>query len=289
MVNNKISEFVTFPKTFENYKWHKPILVMLLTLIMLGIFGSILMFVFSGLYGWDFVLSLSRRSYEAMNTEVGQIFMDLGVILFIPSLYVASKIIKDRPFSSYSSSRGGFNYKLYFKALVIPLVMYIIYEALTIKNPNGINHFTVPFLIICLILVPLQCIAEEYIFRGLLFQTLGSWFNIPILALIIQAIIFTVTHGYNSIGLIEVFVSGIFLGFMTLKTNGIEVSSAWHTVNNLISALMAMFGLEMTTSAPTLGSVAPFVAFQIILFVVMYFVGNKTSWFGEIEDEHSIE
>ena len=60
-------------------------------------------------------------------------------------------------------------------------------------------------------------------------------------------------------------------------------------MNNLISALMAMFGLEMTSSSLTLASVAPFIAFQIILFVVMYFVGNKTSWFGEIEDEHSIE
>ncbi|WP_296886976.1 hypothetical protein [uncultured Methanobrevibacter sp.] len=38
---------------------------------------------------------------------------------------------------------------------------------------------------------------------------------------------------------------------------------------------MAMFGLEMTSSSLTLASVAPFIAFQIILFVVMYFVGNK--------------
>ena len=287
MAENKIREFVTFPKTFENYKWYRPILVMILTAIFLGIFVSIVTFIYTGIYGWDFVLSLSRRGYESMNTEAGQIFMDLGIVLILPSLYLASKVIKDRPFSSYGSSRGGFNYRLYFKALIIPLVMYIIFEALIFKSANGINHFSVLFFIACLILVPLQCIAEEYMFRGLIMQTLGSWFNIPILALIIQTILFTLTHGYNSLGLIEVFVSGLILGILTLKTNGIEVSSAWHTVNNLISATMAMFGLEMTTSTPTLTNVTLTVIFLIILFVIMYYVGKKTSWFGEIKDDHS--
>ena len=204
----------------------------------------------------------------------------------LPSLYIAVKIIKDRPFSSYSSSRGGWNHKLYFKALIIPVIIYIIFEAisLSITGVKGSNHFSVMFFIACLILVPLQSIAEEYIFRGLLMQSLGSWFNIPILALLIQAVIFAAFHGYNSLGIFGVFVSGLVMGFFTWKTNGLEVGAALHTVNNLAVAFTVMFGLEMASSTAQLNDVIFSIVIQIVLFAVMYYVGGKTNWFGEIEN-----
>ena len=279
------SEFISFAKTFENYRWYRPILVMIVTLVMFVIFSAILTIVFASVYGWDFILHMTQ-GYEVMNTEMGQIFSDLGVIIMLPSLYIAVKIIKDRPFSSYSSSRGGWNHKLYFKALIIPVIIYIIFEAisLSITGVKGSNHFSVMFFIACLILVPLQSIAEEYIFRGLLMQSLGSWFNIPILALLIQAVIFAAFHGYNSLGIFGVFVSGLVMGFFTWKTNGLEVGAALHTVNNLAVAFTVMFGLEMASSTPQLNDVIFSIVIQIVLFAVMYYVGGKTNWFGEIEN-----
>lgn len=279
------SEFISFAKTFENYRWYRPILVMIVTLVMFVIFSAILTIVFASVYGWDFILHMTQ-GYEVMNTEMGQIFSDLGVIIMLPSLYIAVKIIKDRPFSSYSSSRGGWNHKLYFKALIIPVIIYIIFEAisLSITGVKGSNHFSVMFFIACLILVPLQSIAEEYIFRGLLMQSLGSWFNIPILALLIQAVIFAVFHGYNSLGIFGVFVSGLVMGFFTWKTNGLEVGAALHTVNNLAVAFTVMFGLEMASSTAQLNDVIFSIVIQIVLFAVMYYVGEKTNWFGEIEN-----
>ena len=279
------SEFISFAKTFENYRWYRPILVMIVTLVMFVIFSAILTIVFASVYGWDFILHMTQ-GYEVMNTEMGQIFSDLGVIIMLPSLYIAVKIIKDRPFSSYSSSRGGWNHKLYFKALIIPVIIYIIFEAisLSITGVKGSNHFSVMFFIACLILVPLQSIAEEYIFRGLLMQSLGSWFNIPILALLIQAVIFAAFHGYNSLGIFGVFVSGLVMGFFTWKTNGLEVGAALHTVNNLAVAFTVMFGLEMASSTAQLNDVIFSIVIQIVLFAVMYYVDEKTNWFGEIEN-----
>lgn len=279
------SEFISFAKTFENYRWYRPILVMIVTLVMFVIFSAILTIVFASVYGWDFILHMTQ-GYEVMNTEMGQIFSDLGVIIMLPSLYIAVKIIKDRPFSSYSSSRGGWNHKLYFKALIIPVIIYIIFEVinLSITGVKGSNHFSVMFFIACLILVPLQSIAEEYIFRGLLMQSLGSWFNIPILALLIQAVIFAAFHGYNSLGIFGVFVSGLVMGFFTWKTNGLEVGAALHTVNNLAVAFTVMFGLEMASSTAQLNDVIFSIVIQIVLFAVMYYVGGKTNWFGEIEN-----
>ena len=287
MIENdeKISEYIDFPRTFEKYKWYKPILVLIVSLIIFLIFQVLLVLFFNAIYGWNFIMQIATGGYEVLNTEAGQIFTDLGVIVAIPALYLATKIVKDRPFSSYASSRGGWNFKLYFKALLIPFILFIIIEAIDVvfRGSNGTNHFTIPFFILCLILVPLQCIAEEYIFRGLFMQTFGSWFKIPILAIILQAVIFAAVHGYNSLGIIAVFISGIVFGFFTWKTNGIEVSSAIHTANNLSICLFVMFGLHSTSSTVELNDTIISVAFEIILLIIMYYVGKKTDWFGEIK------
>ena len=284
--DKEISDYITFPRTFEKYRWYKPILVFILGLIIFLILDLIVTFAFTGVYGWDAIEAIIAGGYEVLNTDVGQIVTDLGVIVMIPALYLATKIIRDRPFSSYASSRGGWNYKLYLKALIIPFILYIVFGfvSLIFDKPDGTMHFTIQFFIITLILVPLQCIAEEYVFRGLIMQTFGSWFKIPILAIILQAIVFGLCHGYNNLGNIEVLISGLVMGFLTWKTNGIEVSSALHTANNLSIALFVMFGLQKTTSTSSLQDTIISIAFEVILLVIIYYVGKKTDWYGEIKE-----
>ncbi|WP_296873086.1 CPBP family intramembrane glutamic endopeptidase [uncultured Methanobrevibacter sp.] len=249
------------------------------------ILQGIILIASSAIYGGN-ALSLVSGGYEALNSELGEIITDLGIIMIIPSLYIATKIVGDRPFSSYSSSRGGWNFKLFLKALIIPLIALLIYNAVesAIKGPEGTYHFSILFLIVSIILVPLQCIAEEYVYRGLIMQTFGSWFKIPVVAILLQAILFSVSHGYNSLGLVEIFVSGIVFGFLTWKTNGIEVSSAMHTANNFAISLFVMFGLKSTTSTPLFNDVVMSIIFDIILCAIMYYVGMKTNWFGEIKE-----
>ena len=283
--NNNITEFISFPKTFEKYRWYKPILVFIIGLIIMLILQGIILIVFSAIYGENFI-ELFTSGYEVLNTEWGEIVSDLSVIIMIPALYIATKIVRDRPFSSYASSRGGFNFKLYLKALIIPFIALVILQCLdiAINGPKGTYHFSILFLITSLILIPLQCIAEEYVYRGLIMQTFGSWFKIPVLAIVLQAIIFSVSHGYNSLGLVEVFVSGLIFGFLTWKTNGIEVSSAIHTANNFSISLFIMFGLISATSSPTFNNVVISIVFDIILCAIMYYLIMKTDWFGEIKE-----
>ena len=285
--NNKITEFITFPKTFEKYRWYKPILVFIIGLIIMLIFQLILLVVFSAIYGESAMDIITGGGYEVLNTNLGEIFTDLSVIVMIPALYIATKIVRDRPFSSYASSRGGWNFKLYLKALIIPFIALMVFQGIdvVINGADGTYHFSILFLIASLILVPLQCTAEEFVYRGLIMQTFGSWFKIPVLAIVLQAIIFSVSHGYNSLGLVEVFVSGLIFGFLTWKTNGIEVSSAMHTANNFSISLFIMFGLRSATSAPQFNDVVISIVFDIILCAIMYYVIMKTDWFSEIKED----
>ena len=277
------SDFITLPTTFENYKWYKPILVFIIGVIIYVILSLILTLIFDMVYGEHFTNLLINSGYEVMNSDLGQIFSDLGVIVMIPSLYIAAKIVKDRPFSSYTSSYGGWNYKLYLKALVIPFIIMIIFEGISIafNGPEGSNHFSIGFFIACLILVPLQCIAEEYVFRGLIMQTFGSWFKIPVLAVVLQAIVFAAIHGYNSLGNVAILISGILMGIIAWKSDGIEVSSAMHTVNNFLIAMTVMFGLTESSSTIQLTDTLVTIALDVIIFAAVYYAGIKTDWFGE--------
>lgn len=81
MSDEETSEYVMFGRTFEKYKWYKPILVFILTLIFALILNGILAVIFSQIVGWDIFFSIVDGGYEAMNTEVGQIYSDLGVII----------------------------------------------------------------------------------------------------------------------------------------------------------------------------------------------------------------
>ena len=248
MSEHNTPEYITFPRTFENYRWYKPILVFIIGAIVYVILQVAIFAIFGMAY----------EGYEALNSEAGSYIGYLSVAIFLPSLYIATKIVQDRPFSSYSSSRGGWDWKLFFKSLTIPLAVYLIYEIITsiIHGPVGPNTLTVTFFVICLIIIPLQCIAEEYFLRGLVMQTFGSWFKIPIVAIILQSVIFASMHPYSILGVVGV-------------------------VNNLTSAYFTAIGFEVTSSI-----IGPFdFASTIIVTTVsalgLYYVGTRKGWFGE--------
>ena len=100
MTGKEISEYITFPRTFEKYRWYKPMLVFIIGAIIYLILSLILIAVFSAIYGEHIMGQLLRGGYEVMNSEIGEIYSHLAIAIMIPSLYIATKIVKDRPFSS---------------------------------------------------------------------------------------------------------------------------------------------------------------------------------------------
>lgn len=103
-VNDKISDYITFPRTFEKYGWYKPILVLIITLIIMAVIQGLLILFTSLTFGTEYTRFLFSGGIDSLNSAMPVIFGDLIILIFISSLYIASKIVKDRPFSSYSSS-----------------------------------------------------------------------------------------------------------------------------------------------------------------------------------------
>ena len=207
----------------------------------------------------------------------------VGLVLGI--LYL-TKIVKDRPFSSYSSSRGGWNWKLFFKCFLIAIVIVGIPALITNLvegGGDGINRFTVLSFVALTIMGPLQCIAEEYIFRGFFLQTIGSWVKIPIVAIVVSALVFTAGHPYKLAGVISVLVSGLIWGFMVKTTRGLEASSAAHIANNMAVFYTMGFGIVKLTADVPVADMIVSVVKDAVYLIVIFIIARKTNWFNEVQ------
>lgn len=288
-------DFTTYGRQFITYKWFKPILVFILFMIFSVLFASAVEFV-CGHAAADPTAFMNqlRGGYDTMDeAHVLSIVSSEGVIAtMLIALALAALIIKDRPFSSYSSSRGGWNYKIFFIGLLISLVIVGIPNTIytiSLGEGSGINQFTIAGFIVLTLLGPIQCVAEEYLFRGLLMQTFGSWFRLPILAVILQAALFTLLHPYNVIGMLEVFIFGLAFGLVAWFTKGLEISSAAHIVNNMVAFYTSGFGVGAIKSEVSISNLLFSVVIDVIVLLVFFVISRKTGLFEQVKRDDVAE
>lgn len=103
----------------------------------------------------------------------------------------------------------------------------------------------IPLALIALLIVPIQCAAEELFFRGYLFQSFGTKINKGWVVVLVTGTLFGLLHISNpeieqlgNIALIYYIWSGFFLGFLTLLDDGLEIPLGYHIANNLFATLI---------------------------------------------------
>lgn len=290
-VKNPSYEYTTFPRQFVSYKWYKPLLVALLTVVFITVMQVILVLVASV---WsddpNFIYTIDM-GYEDTSTYDGPgALIGLGgIAVFVPALALAALIVRDRPYSSYTSSRGGWNWGAFAKCLGVAVAVFAVSTIVSIPfssddQASGQVLFTVSGLIACIVLVPIQCLAEEYVFRGLIMQAVGSWTRLPILAIVVQAVVFAAGHPYNAIGVVSIFLSGIVMGVVAWQTRGLEATSGLHIVNNMVTFLASGFGLQATTSEIDIVSAVFAVVTDVAFAVIVILLARKTNCFSSKGD-----
>lgn len=104
------------------------------------------------------------------------------------------------------------------------------------------------FLVVILLLTPVQAAAEEFLFRGYLLQGLGSLVANPWFGVLTSAFVFALFHGTQNVPLfLSRFAFGVVVGWLVLRTGGLEAAIAAHIVNNVFAFVLA--GLTSTISA----------------------------------------
>ena len=263
------SEYLALARLGNN-QWWRYVLSLVLILVLWFVVGSVLYLVSvtGGLFlvtaGDNPQLDLNELRFEDMETFediqefIPPILVFLGTFLtFLPlllGLFIAVRWIHGRPFWSLFTSRKRLNWGRVWQGFWIFGLLVALFTVLEAVVYPGRYYVTfdlgrfLPFLIVGIVLIPMQTTAEELLFRGYLTQGLGLLVKNPLVLATLSGLLFTLPHLANpelSAGFWLVapqyFIVGFALVLTTLRDEGLELALGVHAANNLFVGLIATF------------------------------------------------
>ncbi|AQQ15861.1 CAAX amino terminal protease self- immunity [Corynebacterium glaucum] len=182
-----------------------------------------------------------------------------GIATGIPAVLLAARI-SGRPRGTLWSVERRFRWRRFGQALLFITLPAAVLQALDVAlygMPAPVDRtFWLHVAVACTAL-PLQCVAEELIFRGMLPQAMGTWMRSAWLAYLVALPIFVIGHPYGASGLISVAIFGALASLLTHRTGGLEAAIALHiTLNATVyfgefSGIAQDFGIRQLLAALT--------------------------------------
>jgi len=218
-----------------------------------------------------------------VNATFVMLIAPLSIALFIVLFW--AKFIQGQTLTNLTTSRPKMDWKrVLFSfsiwAIITVSMIFASYYATPenfVWNFNSEKFFT--FLVLALLLIPLQTSFEEYLFRGQLMQGLGLVTNSRLIPLLVTSILFGLMHmGNPEVGKVGYIImvyyigTGLFLGVLTLMDEGLELALGFHAANNLVGALLLTADWTAFQTHSVLKDVSePSAGFEIILPVFVVF------------------
>ena len=206
----------------------------------------------------NYVFSMDMDTNEVIEQTITKIgvngtfvlmIIPLSIGLFVVWFWV--KFVQGQAIVSLTTSRSKVDFKRIFFSFFLwaSITVIMTFVAYFAAPENFVINFKPEkffiFLVLALILIPLQTSFEEYLFRGNLMQGLAVVTRSRIVALLIPAVMFGLMHMANpEVGKIGPIImvyyigTGLFLGILTIMDEGLELALGFHAANNLIGALL---------------------------------------------------
>ena len=233
-------------------RWFTPLLEGLVALVVYVIlsflFGVMTGIILSGRVGDSFE-SFARNN--VLDDPLAMFLLFGSIALMFPAIRVARLICGPHPWGLVYSVQRRVRWSLLLTALVVGAFCYGLYTLLALMldgfSSIGFHHkqpHEVAFwlnMVLLLVLVPLQCYAEELVFRGYLMQTIGRWLKNPAWAILLPAPLFVFGHSYDLWGQASIAVMAVLAGFLCWYTGGLEAAIGMHVMNNITTMAMGMF------------------------------------------------
>lgn len=263
--------------------------------------------------GFMFLMVINYISSQGMDTEkmihdlIDKIGVNLAFVLLVGPLSFACllllfwvKILHQQSIRSLTTSRPKVDWgRIFFSFSLWAIITIVMVVAAYFSNPEGyeVNFKPIPFftfLILALILIPLQTSFEEYFFRGYLMQGIGVVTKSRLWPFLITSFLFGIMHIANpevgkmgSIIMVYYIGTGLFLGILTLMDEGLELALGFHAANNLIGALLITSDWSAFQTHSILKDQSePSTGFDVILpvliiFPILLFIfSKKYNWAG---------
>lgn len=203
----------------------------------------------------------------------------------IPAVQIGVRLGGWRLIGSVSSIAGRLRWGLLGRCLALATLLLATGHAVTMLADPAVPGPELSWtarsgwiLAAALLLVPLQAAGEEYVFRGLLMQSLGAWLRHPAWAILLPVPLFVIGHDYSWTGQLDVAVFAIAAAYLTWRTSGLEAAIALHVINNSLIVAAGAVGLaDLNATSIPIGPALISVTFTV-LYVVL--VLRARSWWS---------
>lgn len=270
-VGDAATPYERLPRTLARWSWWRMLLalvaagglfVALQTLVfgvglMLSVLRGDVQLTDAGLFDW---LNRLVTLDAARPLDLAITLLSLGVI--IPSVYLGLRIVGFVPTGHVASVAYRLRWGWLRRCALVAGATIVVSLGgsllLSLAFGEELTPAWTPWptlvasVLVVVLLVPFQAAAEEYAFRGLLVQALGSW--LPrrwwsrVLVVAIPTALFVAGHVYDPWGLADVGTFALAAMWLTLRTGGLEAAIALHVANNVGIFLMLASGVLGSTA-----------------------------------------
>lgn len=262
-------------------RWWRPFAVLGITLGLAAAFGAVALVGLVAASLADPTHWTPSAELDDPRNPVDLVFLLGSVAVLLPAVVLASRW-GGRLRGGVHSVVGRVRWRLMARAAAVVLPVYAVVHGITfaLAPPTDLawppvdGRLAFVFVIIIL-LTPLQCAAEEYAFRALPQQMLGTWLRSPVWGVLVPVPLFMLGHGYDWVGQIDIAVFAVCMGFLVWKSGGVELAIVVHTANNLIVFLFAPF----SASSLEQGAVPPS-ALLLSVPLTLLVTGGLAIWVG---------
>lgn len=172
------------------------------------------------------------------------------------------------------SVEGRFRWGLALRAALVMAVTFAIAMGIPalvegVPIAPDLSALSIITVVIAVMVIPFQAAAEEYLVRGLIARSSGSWARTPWVGLLVSAltssVLFALLHGNLLPGLMLYFsLFGAVLWWLTWRTGGLEAAVGVHAAFNALSFLQAFLFDESVGLSTTVGAAEQFEAFWVM-------------------------
>ena len=189
------------------------------------------------------------------HSPIGEfVLVNLAYAVGLVGVWIVVKLIHKKRLTQVVTGRTSFDYSrvlyampvgLFISLLGLLIVRFTFPVEMTFRVPVLWEYL--PFVLLALVLTPLQAGLEEVIFRGYILQGLILLTRNKLVLALVTTVVFVLPHlanpepwaygvGWYVIGIMSM---GTFFALLTLLDGGIELAVGFHAIHNLFIILVA--------------------------------------------------
>ncbi len=249
---------------------------------LLGIMVIAASWIIGGAYAYGFILS-----YLPLGTITEFVAINVSILMLLVAVVAVVVVLHRRPWRTLVTPYAQIDWRRMVRGAAVWVALSLVFSVIEHLLYPGRYAWSLdlqlwlPFALAALLLTPLQCAAEELVFRGYVLQGLGRLLRYPPALVILSGLLFAAPHLLNpevaayglAIMAANYFVMGLFLGAIALRDGRLELAIGAHAGNNLLLALVVRYDDSVfeTESVFTAGALDPVYSLLTLLLSAAFF------------------